>query len=110
MGYSFDAEFSDLSIYEVFRAIPTVLRGFWDLLTRGLAKFWSLADLLDKSLLLTTIQKKLCYMLECVSESAFIVPSALHFWTTPTETSSKLSENLRTTFLGVEFTGELKKK
>ena len=31
LGYSFDVEFSKLSIYEVFRVIPALLHGFWEL-------------------------------------------------------------------------------
>ena len=30
-GYSFDVKLDDISIYEVSRAIPAVLRGFWKL-------------------------------------------------------------------------------
>ena len=31
LGYSCDVKLNDLSIYEVSRAIPAVLRGFWKL-------------------------------------------------------------------------------
>ena len=33
MGYSFDVECSNLSIYEVFSVFPALLRGFWELFT-----------------------------------------------------------------------------
>ena len=30
LGYSFDVKIRDLSIYEVFRAFPALLHGFWE--------------------------------------------------------------------------------